>query len=134
MIRICAILRLLLFVLAMLAILWLSVIPNPSLPEMGFLSWDKALHALSYAFLALLGGWALLPLVTSPMRAWRYALLTVVGYGALLEGVQAWFAPGRQGEVSDLVANAVGGLAVYGLARLYHFRQSNRSRGGRPRL
>ncbi len=118
MIRICVKFRLVLFVLAALAILWLSVMPNPPVPKTGMLSWDKVQHALGYAFLAAVGGWALLPLVPSPVRAWRYALAIAVGYGALMEGIQAWFTPSRRGDVGDIVANGLGGLAIYGLARL----------------
>lgn len=111
-------LRLAIFVFAALIILCLSVMPNPPVPQTGILAWDKAQHALAYALLASLAGWALLPLVSPPMRAWRYALIFVLGYGVLMELLQAWLTSGRSGDVADIVANSLGGLVIYGLVRL----------------
>jgi len=79
--------RLLLFITAALAVFWLSVMPDPPIPETGPLAWDKVQHALAYGFLMLLGGWAFLPLIPSRLSAWRRALIIVVVYGALMEGV-----------------------------------------------
>ncbi len=111
-------LRLTIFVLAALTILYLSVMPNPPVPQSGILSWDKAQHALAYALLALLAGWALLPLASSPMRVWRYALIFSLGYGVLMEVLQASITSRRNGDIADILANAVGGLMIYGLMRL----------------
>ena len=129
MIRIYGPLRLVLFVLAALTILLLSIMPNPPVPQTGLLSWDKVQHALAYAFLASLAGWALLPLVASPVRAWRYALIFALGYGVLMEVIQAWLTPARHGDVGDVLANALGGLAIYGLARLISSRLWNQTKG-----
>jgi len=118
--------RLLLFIAAALAVLCLSVMPNPPVPHSGILSWDKLEHALAYAFLMILGGWALLPLVPSKLRAWRYALIIVIVYGALMEGLQALFAAGRSGDLADLLANALGGLMIYIPIRLLYGRMVRR--------
>jgi VanZ family protein len=105
--------RLFLFISAALVILGLSVMPNPPVPQSGILSWDKVQHALAYASLMILGGWAFLPLTPSRLRAWRFALLIVVVYGALMEGAQALLTRGRSGDLADILANALGGLVIY---------------------
>lgn len=110
--------RLTLFAVTSLAILCLSIMPNPPVPQTGFLSWDKVQHALAYASLASVAGWALLPLVSPPVRAWRYALIFAVGFGVLMELLQAWLPFKRSGDIADSVANALGGLIIYGLVRL----------------
>lgn len=121
--------RLLLFIVAALAIFFLSIMPNPPVPRSGILSWDKLQHALGYAFLMVLGGWALLPLVASKLRAWRYALMITVVYGALMEGVQSLFTSGRRGDPEDILANALGGVAIYLLIWLLSSRRSQRKEG-----
>lgn len=118
MFRISVKLRLAVFIFTALSIFCLSVMPNPPVPQTGVFSWDKAQHALAYAVLALLAGWALLPLVTSSVRAWRYALIFALGYGVLMEVLQALLTSGRSGDVVDILANAVGGLVIYGLVRI----------------
>ena len=115
--------RMLLFISAALAVLCLSAMPNPPVPHTGILSWDKLQHALAYAFLMVLGGWAFLPLVSSQLHAWRYALIIVVVYGALMEGVQALLTRGRSGDLTDILANALGGLLIYIPIRLLYCRK-----------
>lgn len=119
--------RLLLFVGAALAVLCLSVMPNPPVPHTGIFSWDKLQHALAYAFLMVLGGWAFLPLMPSQLHAWRYALIFVVVYGALMEGLQTLLASGRSGDPADMLANALGGLMIYIPIRLLYCRMSRRT-------
>ncbi len=118
--------RLTLFVLTALAILWLSLDPDPYLPKEGPLSWDKAQHALAYAVLTLLGGWALLPMVKGALRAWRWAMIFAVSYGVLLEMAQAIFTKYRRAQMGDALADAVGALAVFFVARLLIVRMENR--------
>lgn len=110
--------RLSLFAGTALTILCLSIMPNPPVPHTGFLSWDKVQHALAYAALVSITGWALLPLVSPPLRAWRYALLFALGYGVLMELLQVWFTSSRKGDVGDIVADALGGVIIYSLVRL----------------
>lgn len=110
--------RLALFAATALAILCLSIMPNPPVPQTGFLSWDKVQHAFAYALLASVAGWAFLPLMSSPVRAWRFALIFVLVFGGLIELLQAWLPFKRCGDVNDIVANSLGGLLIYGFVRL----------------
>lgn len=118
--------RLALFAFAVLAILWLSLDPDPYLPKEGPLSWDKAQHALAYAVLTLLGGWALLPMVKGALRAWRWAMFFAVTYGVLLEMAQAVFTRCRRAQMGDALADALGALAVFFVAWLLILRTENR--------
>lgn len=110
--------RLTLFGVAALVILWMSLDASPWLPKEGPLSWDKSQHALAYGALTLLGGWALAPLFQSKQRAWRYAMGIAVGYGVLLEVLQVLLTRCRQAQLGDVLADAFGALVVYALVRL----------------
>eukprot|EP00759_Apiculatamorpha_spiralis_P023917 PhF_6_TR27414/c0_g2_i1/m.40344 len=82
----------------MLALLVLSLMPaSISAPSTG---WDKSNHALGFAALAFLAHWA--RPASIPM-----ALLGLLGYGALIEGLQS-LTPDRLAEWSDLWADGVG--------------------------
>lgn len=102
---------------AALVILLLSLHPSPPVPDWGVLSWDKAQHALAYAVLTGLGGWALTP-VCGWRRAFAYALVLSALYGLLLEGAQALLTRNRVAQMTDEAANVAGAAAVYALARL----------------
>lgn len=116
--------RLILFAAFAMIILVLSVMPKP--PEMiqTLVSWDKAQHALAYAGLTVVGGWALTP-VWGVGPAWRRALVFAIAYGMLLEGAQA-MGGHRVAQFADALANAFGGGVAY-LAWLL----ISRVRGGR---
>ncbi|MCY1227531.1 VanZ like family protein [compost metagenome] len=87
-----------LLAIAMLALLVLSLMPaSISAPSTG---WDKSNHALGFAALAFLAHWA--RPASIPM-----ALLGLLGYGALIEGLQS-LTPDRLAEWSDLWADGVG--------------------------
>jgi VanZ family protein len=105
--------RLTIFASFALAILWLSLAPHPPLPKTGLLSWDKAQHAMAYAVLALLGGWALEPLMGNGLRAWRRGAAIAILYGVLLEMAQMLLTRSRSAQIGDAVADAVGALAAY---------------------
>lgn len=94
-------LRLGLFALAVLAVLWGSLSPVTALPSVSL--WDKAQHALGYLALALLGAWAFAPLG-------RLAAGLVL-MGLAVEVLQATMNLGRQGDLADGLANTVGVLA-----------------------
>lgn len=123
--------RMTFFALTALVILWMSLDPHPYLPKDGLLSWDKAQHALAYAVLTLLGGWAMLPMVNGALRAWRRAMLFAVGYGVLLEMAQAVFTRYRRAQMGDALADALGALAVYFMAKLLIILAENRKQRGR---
>lgn len=97
----------LLFLCACLAVLVASVMPPDRLPSQLNNGWDKIQHVIAYGGLAFLG-----------RLAWpRSMLRVVVGLlvmGSLIELLQAasgW----RDGSLQDIVANAVGLLAMTGL-------------------
>lgn len=120
--------RLALLAATALAILCLSIMPNPPVPQTGLLSWDKVQHALAYAILASVAGWALLPLVSAPVRAWRYALFFALGFGGGMELLQALLPFKRSGDIGDVAANALGGVIIYGVVRLLSGRFLNKQR------
>jgi VanZ family protein len=88
-------------------IFYLSSLQQP-LPELTAHVWDKALHATEYgglgALLALaLGVW------DEPEKGWRVALAIAIGaaYG-ITDETHQYFVPGRDAEVGDALADAIG--------------------------
>lgn len=92
------------------AICWLSLIPSPPSPP-GILGWDKLLHAVAYALLALAVAQYLLIHCADSRRAAIYAALLAIAYGALLEILQHLMQNGRTAEWWDLAADVVGAVA-----------------------
>ena len=91
---------------------WEALRPNPGGSSIEH--WDKLLHVLAFATLALSSA-----LACSPSRKsdWGIAAGLLV-YGALIEIVQA-YVPGRDASWLDLMADAVGIAAGLGLTRLW---------------
>ena len=91
---------------------WEALRPNPGGSSIEH--WDKLLHVLAFATLALTAA-----LACSPGRNsnWGIAALLLL-HGALIEVVQA-YVPGREASWLDLMADAVGIAAGLGLARLW---------------
>jgi VanZ family protein len=81
---------------------------------------DKVLHAGAYAVLAGLSAWALTSgrLRAATWRALLAACLISIAYGATDEFHQ-YFVPGRQADVLDLAADAIGALAAAGVIRAW---------------
>lgn len=97
---------------------WGSLTPAPDLASPGYS--DKLVHLLAYTVLA--GWWAL---------GWRGAFwalaLTVFGYGALLEALQA-LGGIRTGSWGDLAANGAGVAAgVFAASPLRRLARSTRA-------
>jgi VanZ family protein len=89
----------LVFILAVIAVVVLSLLPAKQMPS---LFPDRLQHLAAYALLGLLGGWAF------PTR--RSTILLVVGLSMLaiaLEFAQK-FAPGRSTEMADAMFSALG--------------------------
>ena len=88
--------------LVVLAIMvgYLALTPHP--PPAADLGWDKLNHACAFATLAGAACFSLRSARGRPM-----ALLALLAYGGLIEIAQT-FVPGRNGEWSDLLADAVG--------------------------
>lgn len=107
------------FWLSLAAITVASLVPVVMLPPQAMNLWDKAQHALSFGWLALVGLWAY------P----RHVLPVVVGllvWGAAIEVMQSatgW----RYGDVIDWIADAVGVLAAWVVWRLMPARLARRT-------
>ena len=100
-----------------------SSVPGAQLPSGGIPHLDKALHAIAYALLA----W----LVARAGRATTRGALALAAAAAVLYGVSdelhQRFTPGRDADVWDLVADAVGAVAGVWLrarARGYRYLQT----------
>lgn len=100
------------------ALLWafvifiVSSIPSTSLPNLSFLHYDKLIHGTIFFVLGLLIYRALEPLNGEVTFNWQRALivvLSVIIYGASDEFHQG-FVPGREKDLRDLSADAIGGL------------------------
>ena len=97
--------------LACATVLALSLSPTEVLPQEIFSIWDKAQHALAFAGLMVLGLWAY------PLRG-KYLAAGLMAYGLGIELAQTatgW----RFGEAADLLADAVGVAAVWGLSLMF---------------
>ncbi len=91
----------------LVAVAVLSLMPTDFLPPPVLSLWDKAQHAAGFAALTVLG------LMAFPQRPWRLFLALLL-FGAAIEVAQAatgW----RQGDVLDLLADAVGIAMAGGL-------------------
>jgi len=93
---------------AWLVVLWLLIATigvlatAPAPAEVG-LGWDKLNHAVAFAALALAAGLAHPHRPHLRITAW----LALLGYGALIEGLQS-LVPARTADWGDLLADAVG--------------------------
>ncbi len=98
------------FWLLLLAVITLSLLPGPYLPQQAFSLWDKAQHALGFAALGLSGGLAY------PDRLARLGtgLLLLGGAIELAQHATGW----RYGDWADLLADVVGLVAGLMLAWL----------------
>ena len=98
------------FWLLLLAVITLSLLPGPYLPQQAFSLWDKAQHALAFAALAALGALAY------PRRVGLLAASLLVFGGAieLAQAATGW----RSGDWADWLADAVGLIAGLALATL----------------
>jgi VanZ family protein len=102
----------------MAAIFFASSGPGPALPSISHA--DKLLHAAAFGGLAVLVSWAMTRgrLRSAAWRALLAAALVSAAYGALDEAHQ-YFVPGRQSDVADLLADAIGALAAAGAIRAW---------------
>lgn len=97
-------------------ILWLSLDPSPPVPETALLGWDKFQHAAAYGGLTFFCGRTFAVLMPGSSRAWLWGTAVSVGFGAFLEVLQGLCTTTRTAEAGDLLADAVGALAVYLMA------------------
>ncbi|MFH1009222.1 MAG: VanZ family protein [Candidatus Latescibacterota bacterium] len=99
----------------------LSSVPTP---KTGLLSWDKAAHFAEFAIFGVLLIWAFRGRLVP-------ALIVGVGWG-MLDEIHQLFVTGRNSNVFDAMADALGVIAVAGvflLLRAFHFSNRNSSVG-----
>ncbi len=106
-----------LFFIASFAILVLSLLPDQGGIDTG---WDKANHFIAFFTLSLL-----LNRASSTLNARIRNMLTLLGFGMLIEIVQA-FTSYRSSDWHDVVADSVGIMVFQLLLSLYRFIQSRR--------
>jgi len=97
--------------LGAIAILWLSLSPNPPTPHY-FFSWDKSQHFLAYAFLTLLAGRFFTYFYRAQLKGWLSGAFFSSLYGALIEIFQGIMTTRRHADLYDIVANLSGVLSV----------------------
>jgi VanZ family protein len=104
-----------------IALLWLSLTPDPPGPTEGFLGWDKLHHAVAYALLTVLSGRFLAALRPVVRRPWLLAATYAFVFGVLMEIAQGLFTTVRQPDVRDAAADLVGAFAVCLIVRLWRW-------------
>ena len=92
-------LRIALFWLACMVVVWTSLAPSSALPSVTL--GDKAEHLTAYFGLTVIGAWA------SPGRLSRLAA-GLFGGGVAIEIAQSLMGWGRQGDPADALANTFG--------------------------
>lgn len=111
-------LRLAACLLWMAGVAWFSLIPEVR-PPAGLPTWDKFSHFSAYAVTALVLVRALAGRYRPSFHLLGAAWLISVAYGLLLEVLQNAMGLGRQWEIADLFANALGALSVCVIFRLF---------------
>ena len=103
-----------------LVILYLSILRSvPEIPEIQFLGADKLAHALMYFALSAVVCYELYrqryDFSDRKMRLW--GLIYPIAYGGLIELLQEYCFPPRTGDWFDWLADAVGAVTAYFLAK-----------------
>lgn len=111
---------------SVLGVLTVCLLPVDRLPAVAFDWWDKAQHALGFAWLALCGRLA----YPRWPRGLPVGLLLLGAFIELAQSATGW----RQGDVADWWADAVGVLAVWCATRpaLLNPLLGRRAMAGRP--
>lgn len=110
-------LYLLLLLVWALTLVFLSLTPEVRAPA-GLRLWDKFSHYAAYAVLALLLLLALSAGRSRSLRPFGAVWLISSTFGLLVEVLQWAMGAGRQWELGDLLANALGALSVCVVFRL----------------
>ncbi len=121
-------------VLWALFILFLSSIPAGFFTGTGFQTFDKPVHALFFFILAGLSRRALIHQDRYPRlrdRSVLYAFAFAVAYGVYDE-IYQMFIPGRETDVLDILADAVGSLLFVMTAGMVSWWQSGKKRANGP--
>ncbi|MET0378418.1 MAG: VanZ family protein [Spongiibacteraceae bacterium] len=102
-----------LFWLALLSISMLAFMPGPEVPVST--RWDKGDHTLAFFVLSVLA------MLSWPRQPWWRLALWLIGYGVLIEIVQA-FLPSREASLLDLLADSTG-IALHGVFYVFMARR-----------
>ena len=101
------------------------------MPDLGFFSWDKFLHAFAYGLLTLFGGLAFRGVFRSDLLRWSVAGGVALAFGALLEVGQHLLTSRRRADWVDLLADALGIVLVWSLVYSSRRLRSRRRREAR---
>lgn len=101
----------------LLLISWLALSPKP--PAAGDLGWDKLNHVAAFVALGLMAR------IAWPQARWSHLGGGLMAYGLLLEIAQGQ-TPNRHAEAGDVLADALGLLLAYALARAWQRWQQTR--------
>lgn len=101
-------------ILITLAVIILSLVPMPEVPQLGYVPlWDKWVHFVMYGGLCLVY-WFDFHRNKHSKKAWRKWLLWIVLFpialGGLMELGQAYLTTCRNGDWIDFIANTIGVL------------------------
>ena len=107
------------FWLVMLVMTVLFLVPQQFVSSGIFDWWDKAQHAVAFGTLMLLG------FIAYP-KCFSWMVMGLILYGAAIEIIQSWTG-WRQGDVLDVVADAVGVLLMGLLIKDYQSNWAGRS-------
>lgn len=105
----------LLFGLVLIAVSMLAFMPGPDVPVST--RWDKGDHTLAFFVLSALATFAW------PGHPWWRLALWLLGYGVLIEIVQA-FLPSRESSLLDVLADSTG-IALHGVGYALLARRSS---------
>jgi len=109
-------------VLWALVILVLTLMPGsdvPAWPWAEAIHFDKLVHAGLFGVQAILLGLALMSMV-NVRTAFLVALIVAIAYGGIIELLQGEMRMGRDADIFDLFADAVGAGIAYALLRMRH--------------
>jgi VanZ family protein len=112
-------------------VLTLVCIPGYDLPKadnwMIQLNYDKLIHVGIFAVLAYLFMYPIVKSAISKKEKWHYcikiALATVV-WGYTTEVIQKFFVPGRSYDLTDWLADSIGGLIAMIFCKIYFLRSA----------
>ncbi len=107
---------------------WLLTIPGTALPQ---ISWfdqyqgDKAVHIFMFGLLCFLFSF---PLKKSILRNKWIIIIAILGlmYGIAMEFVQKYFIPFRSCDVDDMIADGIGCLLGWWVAKKYFIREERK--------
>jgi hypothetical protein len=117
----------------LLVTLILLVMPGSDVPTFPFLDliyFDKWVHIGIFAVLTFLWSFPFLKSNVHIQKAFLLIAIASIGYGVLMEYVQRYFAVGRDFDVFDMLADAVGSMVA--LFWLFYFSELMKGPKNKP--